>query len=441
MKKSSNTKIDSVIERRNFLKGSGLMALTLTNPLVPWAFQALMNSSVAQAESSENAFVFIFLRGGADGLSILPPAPGHSERGAYEAARPNIKLNSADISLLGNTGFALNNACPSLLRLYEDQRASFYHGVGNKSSDSRSHFIQQDYVEYGGVGFQNDGFLNRILSYNSTSQVALAASSAGAAVSKALLGNRASPNNLIVPVQSLDSSNPSEVSISNGILSRLTNLFVGMGLAERLTATWNQAPGSMGEKGVQASQILNQTMENVRDLRLGDYGKFTEFKTAAQLLIGCPSLRFLTIDVDGWDTHNVMGPQRGGYFYNLLSSFDLALGAFLKDLEGKRDNVRVVIVSEFGRPLQENGTLGLDHGRGGIAISIGPKGEGGRVYSQGWSLRPDKLADGRDVAVTIDHRELLGNVLIKTDPSIENKLSTIFPKARDEKIDLNFKLA
>lgn len=109
-------------------------------------------------------------------------------------------------------------------------------------------------------------------------------------------------------------------------------------------------------------------------------------------------------------------------------------------MEGKRDNVQVVIVSEFGRPLQENGTLGLDHGRGGLAISIGPRGEGGRVFSQGWSLKPEKLADGRDVAVTIDHRELLGNILIKTDPSIENKLGAIFPKARNETTDLNFKL-
>lgn len=73
MKKSSNTKIESVIERRNFLKGSGLMALTVTNPLVPWAFQALMNSSVAQGREFRKCFrVYIFARRGRWSLYFAP---------------------------------------------------------------------------------------------------------------------------------------------------------------------------------------------------------------------------------------------------------------------------------------------------------------------------------------------------------------------------------
>lgn len=447
MKKKAVKTKETIVERRNFLKGSGLVAVTLGNPVIPWAFQALMHSEAAQAQTSENAFVFVFLRGGADGLSILPPAPGHKDRAAYEAARPNIKLDASDITLLGNTDYALNNACPNLLSLYQDKRASFYHGVGNKSSNSRSHFVQQDYIDRGGVGSQSDGFLNRALSLNGPAASALVASSAGPTLSKSLLGNKAQASNLIVPVQSLDSATGGEVSISNGELSRFQNkFFLGVGLTERLLATWSQTPGSIGKQAADASSILNQAMENVSSMRFGepsDYGKLTQFRTAAQLLAGCPTVKYLTIDVEGWDTHDQIGAKNNGYFYRLLSSLDKALGAFLKDIEGKRENVRVVIVSEFGRPLHENGTMGLDHGRGGLAITIAPKGsnEGGNIYSRNFSLQRDKLEDERDIAVTIDHREILGHILTEKARLIAvNDLKTIFPqKSESDKVVLNYK--
>lgn len=418
-----------MVGRRQFLKNTGLVALSLGNPIVPWAFQALMNSATARAESSENAFVFVFLRGGADGLSILSPTPEHSQRALYEAARPNIKLDLSDMTPLGNTGFGLNNACPNFFTLFQSERASFFHGVGNKSSDSRSHFIQQDFVDQGGAGSDSSGFLNRALAGANPYGANLVASSAGPNISKALLGNRASSNNLIVPVHNLDSSSEGNgFSLANNQFSRHGSFLLGMGLTERILASWTQTPGSLGNKATRASQALIQAMERVKNVSFGDYGKLPQFKTAAQLLIGCPTLRFLTVDVEGWDTHDLMGPKEGGYFYKLLNNFDQSLGTFLKDIAGKRDNVHIVIVSEFGRPLQENGTLGLDHGRGGLAITIGPKGEGGKVnVKPEWSLRQDKLEEGRDITVTTDHREILASILKRSNPALGSQLSQIFP--------------
>ncbi|NBT59475.1 DUF1501 domain-containing protein [bacterium] len=155
------------------------------------------------------------------------------------------------------------------------------------------------------------------------------------------------------------------------------------------------------------------------------------------------SLKFLTIDVDGWDTHDQMGPKENGYFYRLLSSLDQALKAFLQDLQANsRGNVRVVIVSEFGRPLHENGTRGLDHGRGGVAITISPEGsnEGGKVHTRSFSLQQNKLEDERDIAVTIDHREILGHVLAnKARMLSRNDLRVIFPQnSAEDKIILDY---
>jgi len=434
-------------ERREFLKGSGLLALTLGNPLVPWAFQALMNSATAQAETSANPFVFIFLRGGADGLSILPPAPGHPERALYEAARPHLKLELQDMNVLGNTRYGLNNACPNLLSLYNGGYASFYHGVGNKSSNSRSHFIQQDYIDRGGLTDTQTGFLNRTVATSSSPVPAIVAGAAGASLSKALRGTSAGANDLIVPISGLSKTAAEPVNIpggsgQSGLFSRFDGLFVGLGLAERLQATWSQASGSLGQRATAAANLLNSITSNpaVQAIEPKDYGKLSQFKTAAQLLVGCPTLKYLTIDVDGWDTHDLMGPKAGGYFHNLLKAFDKALGQFMADIAPVRDKVRIVIISEFGRPLRENGTQGLDHGRGGLAITIGPRGEGGRIYSQGFTL--SSLEDNRDIKVTLDHRELLGHILKKANPRITDAtLATIFPRAASDSIALTFTIA
>jgi len=428
MKKSAKKTKDVLKPRRDFLKSSGLVAVSLGNPMLPLAFQALAAAKSARAESADDtAFVYVFLRGGADGLSILSPTAGHPDRKTYEEARPNIKLEAGDVNPLGNN-FGLNKACENLLGLYTNRQASFYHGVGNRSSNSRSHFIQQDFIDRGGIGSQADGYLNRLLSLREPGQPAIIASSASPNLSKALIGTQAKGNNLIIPFAKL---NGGTVESGQNELSLYGRFFIGSGLTSRLLATWSQGEKSLGKKAVSSSELLNQSIANAKNFKFGDYGSLGQFETAARLLVGCPTLKFLTIDVEGWDTHDVMGPKNGGYFQKLLASFDKAIGQFVKDLENRR-NVRIVIISEFGRPLRENGTLGLDHGRGGLAITIGPKNDGGKIVAEQLNLKD--LEDDRDIKVNIDHRELIGSALIKSKlVSSDMELATAFPQSEEEK--------
>jgi uncharacterized protein (DUF1501 family) len=89
-------------------------------------------------------------------------------------------------------------------------------------------------------------------------------------------------------------------------------------------------------------------------------------------------------------------------------------------------NVTLVAMSEFGRNVRENGNAGTDHGRGGAMFVMGKNISGGRVLTKNWQpLARENLQDGQDVKVTIDHRDILAEI-------VQNRLSNpnlglIFP--------------
>jgi uncharacterized protein (DUF1501 family) len=68
----------------------------------------------------------------------------------------------------------------------------------------------------------------------------------------------------------------------------------------------------------------------------------------------------------------------------------------------------VVTMSEFGRTARENGTRGTDHGHANVMFVMGGRVRGGRVYGRWPGLAPELLNEGRDLAVTTDFRQVLG---------------------------------
>src|SRR5215510_4259610 len=72
------------------------------------------------------------------------------------------------------------------------------------------------------------------------------------------------------------------------------------------------------------------------------------------------------------------------------------------------DNVTMLLFSEFGRRVKDNGS-GTDHGTGGVALVVGDKVKGG-LYNEYPSLAPAKQADG-DLQFTYDFRGLYATLL------------------------------
>jgi uncharacterized protein (DUF1501 family) len=113
-------------------------------------------------------------------------------------------------------------------------------------------------------------------------------------------------------------------------------------------------------------------------------------------------------EMGGWDHHGNEPNQMA----NQLRQFGMALSAFCQDMGDKMGDIILVTMSEFGRTAQENGNNGTDHGHGNLMMVLGGPVQGGKVYGKWPGLAPEQLNEGRDLAVTTDFRDVLGEVVI-----------------------------
>ena len=70
-------------------------------------------------------------------------------------------------------------------------------------------------------------------------------------------------------------------------------------------------------------------------------------------------------------------------------------------------------MTEFGRTVRENGNRGTDHGHGGVSFVLGGPVAGGRVFGKFPRLSEENLFEGRDLPVTTDFRDLVGEILVR----------------------------
>ena len=185
----------------------------------------------------------------------------------------------------------------------------------------------------------------------------------------------------------------------------------------------------------------DETFEAVKMLRAANPAQYqpapganypnTEFgnnmKQIAQLLKANLGVEAAFTDVSGWDTHQNQG-NVNGQLANRLSDFSASIAAFWRDMGDDAGNVTLVTMSEFGRTARENGTGGTDHGHANAMFVLGGNVKGGKVYGKWPGLENEQLNEGRDLALTTDFRQVLGEVVTQT-LGAEN-LDLVFPGAR-----------
>src|SRR6185436_7824640 len=108
-----------------------------------------------------------------------------------------------------------------------------------------------------------------------------------------------------------------------------------------------------------------------------------------------------------------------------LREFGAALLAFRRDLGDRLQDVSLVTLTEFGRTVRENGNRGTDHGHASVSFVLGGPVAGGRVHGRWPGLAPDRLYEGRDLAVTTDFRDLLGELVSRHLGATD--LARVFP--------------
>jgi uncharacterized protein (DUF1501 family) len=140
-------------------------------------------------------------------------------------------------------------------------------------------------------------------------------------------------------------------------------------------------------------------------------GRFGDsMRQLAQVIKANLGVQVAFADISGWDHHvNEGGTQ--GQIANVLRDFSQALTAFWIDLGDLGEDTVVVTMSEFGRTARENGNRGTDHGHANVMFVLGGPVKGGKVYGHWPGLDQSQLYEGRDLALTTDFRQVVGEAV------------------------------
>jgi uncharacterized protein (DUF1501 family) len=152
--------------------------------------------------------------------------------------------------------------------------------------------------------------------------------------------------------------------------------------------------------------------------------------TIAQSIRFNLGLRFATLDLGGWDTHEGQGTAGEGYHYyqNKIAELSAGLAAFFAELNGsgQMSRVTVVVQSEFGRRVRANANGGTDHGYGNPMLVLGGAVNGRKFYGSWPGLNPTTLSPTfGDVPVTTDYRRVFSEIMIRRMATPH--IGTIFP--------------
>jgi uncharacterized protein (DUF1501 family) len=138
--------------------------------------------------------------------------------------------------------------------------------------------------------------------------------------------------------------------------------------------------------------------------------------------------------VGGWDTHINQGSSQGQLARN-LEQLGKGLVALQTGLGAAYQNTTIVVISEFGRTVKENGNGGTDHGHGNVMWLLGGGIRGGKVYGKWAGLEPAQRYQGRDLAVTTDFRDVLATVLTRQLAVDQTQLQQVFPRYASQILD------
>ncbi len=122
------------------------------------------------------------------------------------------------------------------------------------------------------------------------------------------------------------------------------------------------------------------------------------------------------VQTGGFDTHATQGANQGAYV-NLMATLGDGLKAFYDDLsaQGMLNNTVVLVYSEFGRRISENGSAGTDHGAGANMMVLGGLVRGG-IYGTAPNLNLDPANptlenNNGDVKCETDFRGVYAKIL------------------------------
>jgi uncharacterized protein (DUF1501 family) len=426
--------------RRDFLRAAGLVVmagaggyLSAEQLYAAAGGSDLASKGAADAGGPEDrqrpTLVTIFLRGGADALNAFVPAADP----LYYKYRPRIGLkvkgengSKGLMPVLKSDYWGLNPHMEPLLPLMEEGKAVPIINVGSPNG-TRSHFSAQDFMERGCPGdtTTTTGWLNRYLAASKRPYDApLRGLSAMTLVPRALRGP--------YPVLA-GNNNTDQMEMFEHLYSpqNLVNMTAREGVGAAAGSSLSQRPTASAEvarpKGLTSDatrDIITESganaVERIKAMEkayaVGNEAMYpggplaSQLATIARVIKANVGLEVAQADYDGWDHHSAQGGVDGQHS-RMLNHLTACLRAFHDDLGKRMDKVLVLVMSEFGRTLHENGSNGTDHGRAGFMIAVGGMLNGGKFYGTHKGL--DDTDYGRFQPVHTDFRAVFAESLSK----------------------------
>lgn len=400
------------ITRRAFMKDGALAVIGTAAVPTFLTRSVLAQATTAQAQGKK--LVIIFQRGAADGLNVVVPY----REPAYYQYRPTIAIPQNQVIDLDGF-FGLHPAMAPLKPLWDQRHLAVVHASGSPAP-TRSHFDAQDFMESGTPGLKAtvDGWLNRALQAED-----LAWPQRQHTPFRAVALGEQIPRTLDGRVQAVALDNIRNFGVQSSTA------------AAGFAAMYDQSTDSVLHGTGQ------ETFEAVKMLRAADPAGYVpaagveypngpfgnSLRQIAQLLKADLGVEAAFADIGGWDTHQNEGAAEG-QLAGRLREFSLGLSAFWNDMGSEAENIVLVTMSEFGRTCRQNGTGGTDHGHANVMFVLGGPVKGGRVYGRWPGLEQEQLYQARDLAITTDFRQVLGEAAYRTLGS--RNLELVFPGSR-----------
>jgi len=389
------------VTRRRFVAGAAATATAL-------ATTQFVSTRASFAATKTGTLIHVFLYGGLDGLALVAPAGDP----VLAKVRPDQVLAENDAIAL-QRGFMLSGSFAPLKKYLDAGQLGFVPAVTDPRL-SLSHFQAADACNLGGLPGETGGrgWLDSLVD----------ALGAGTAFRSVGIGNTL-PRSLVgtngaIALSSVGSFNLNgDQRFKAATAKAIKTLFTGInhpvqdsvqeGLAALSTAQKLAADGYEPAEGVEYQGI--------------GYA----FQQLAHLIKGGANVRVATIGMGGWDTHENQG-TRGGYVYNHLGELAAAMAAFFDDLGEQAADVTVMVSSEFGRRVSQNGS-GTDHGHGGVVALLSGKKLAGNLLGRWEGL--DEL-DGGNVPEYNNMFNVYGSVAQGRFGLSNAEVDKVFPRQK-----------
>ena len=326
----------------------------------------------------------------------------------YHDNRPRVGIPEDQVLPI-NDELAFNPNMAPVKKLYDEGKMAIIHGIGYENSP-RSHFRSMDIwhtCEPEAVG--TEGWAARVIrDLDPSGENVLKGVNFGQGLPRALALRG-------VPITSV--SNLQSYGVLSGVpgitaeqeRDQLLERFARMYAPAIGTGPTMDYLGQTGRDALKGADIIRAAPEKYTStIEYAETPIAKYLRDVASVYLADLGTQLFYTQHGSFDSHFNQVPMHT----QLWIDMSRAIGDFFDDLKehDAGDNLIMVLFTEFGRRVRDNGT-GTDHGAGGAAFVIGNQVKGG-MYSTYPSLKPEDLSQG-DLVPNYDFRGFYSTVIDK----------------------------